>query len=284
MVDQLLMLARQATPGTTGGDASGLAAPDAAAGTPGADAAAAAGSKGPMDFLDLLHEPGPVLEDLSSMSFLWPTVMAILGLLCILNGYRWHRPIVALIAFLAGIGLGRQLAGGMDNPILLALSVGLLFAVVATPMLKITVALLAGVTGAFVGGNLYRGLAEVPNLPLAVDASDTWVGAIVGFVAVAMLSLLMFRFVIVLFTSIGGSGMLVFGLVALLMHVDDWREPVRNSLIAPTSGPDGQTTPNLMLPMITLLAAVGGYIVQHARLQSEGVPIFSNADEKAKKK
>ena len=244
--------------------------------------AAATTSGGTINFLDILHEPGPALEELSGMSFLWPTVMAVLGLLCILNGYRWHRPIVALIAFLGGIGIGRQLAEGMESPVLLAMSVGLLFAIVATPMLRVTVAVLAGATGAFIGGNVYRGLAELPGLGLSLTTADAWVGALVGFVAVAMLSLLLFRFVIVMFTSVGGAGMLVFGLVAMLMHVEDWREPVTRSLIAPVTRADGQIVANLMLPMITLLAAVGGYIVQHSRLQAEGVPIFSNKEEKKK--
>ncbi|MHC4809053.1 MAG: hypothetical protein ACYTEV_01645 [Planctomycetota bacterium] len=257
-----------------------LARQDVAANAPADGAPAATG--GSINYLDILHEPGPVLEELSAMSFLWPTVMAVLGLLCILNGYRWHRPIVALIAFLGGIGIGRQLADGMESPVLLALSVGLLFAIVATPMLRVTVAVLAGATGAFIGGNVYRGLAEVPGIGLSLSTTDAWVGALVGFVAVAMLSLLLFRFVIVMFTSVGGAGMLVFGLVAMLMHVEDWREPVTRSLIAPVTRPDGQVVANLMLPMITLLAAVGGYIVQHSRLQSEGVPIFSNREEKKK--
>jgi hypothetical protein len=273
----LLMLAQDAAGAGTG------AAPATADGAAAADGvASASGSLTPVDYLDLLHEPGPVLEELAAMSFLWPTVMAILGLLCILHGYRWHRPIVALIAFLAGIGIGRQLAGDMDRPILLALSVGMLFAVVATPMLKVTVALLAGTTGAFVGGNLFRALAETAVLPFTLDPADVWVGAIVGFVVIAMLSLLMFRFVIVLFTSVGGAGLLVFGAVALLMHVDDWRAPVRESLVSATVAEDGTTHANLLLPMITLLTAVGGYIVQHARLQAEGVPIFSDKPEKKK--
>lgn len=276
----LLMLAQDPAEAAETAETVGVVGPD---GTVTADAVtSASGSLRPVDYLDLLHEPGPVLEELAAMSFLWPTVMAILGLLCILHGYRWHRPIVALIAFLAGIGIGRQLAGGMERPILLALSVGMLFAVVATPMLKLTVAMLAGTTGAFVGGNVYRALAELDGVPLAVNASDVWVGAIVGFVLVAMLSLVMFRFVIVLFTSIGGAGMLVFGVVALLMHVDDWRAPVRDSLVSATTNADGQTHANLLLPMITLLTAVGGYIVQHARLQAEGVPIFSDKAEKKK--
>lgn len=257
-----------------------LARQDVAANAPADGAPAATG--GSINYLDILHEPGPVLEELSAMSFLWPTVMAVLGLLCILNGYRWHRPIVALIAFLGGIGIGRQLAEGMESPVLLALSVGLLFAIVATPMLRVTVAVLAGVTGAFIGGNIYRGLAEMPGIGLSLTATDAWVGALVGFVAVAMLSLLLFRFVIVMFTSVGGAGMLVFGLVAMLMHVEDWREPVTRSLITPVTRADGQVVANLMLPMITLLAAVGGYIIQHSRLQSEGVPIFSNPEEKKK--
>jgi len=263
MDDAPLLLAQAADPST--------APPPAPPGPgPGADAAgteAEAGTFSPLESLDLLHEPEPVLDYLLTLGFLWPTVMAILGLLCILNGYRWHRPIVAFIAFMVGIGLGRGLAADMGRPMLFGIAVGLLFAIVATPLLKVTVSLLAGATGAFVGANMFRSLEGTGPY---FQPGDEWTGAAVGFVALAMLSLLMFRFVIVLFTSIGGAGMLVFGGVALLMHVEEWQAPVRDSL---------DTTP-LLLPTITLLAAVGGYILQHSRLQAEGVPVFSEGDKK----
>ncbi len=269
-MDDAPLLLAQATepsaaeaPADPNGAGAGAGTADGATGT-----AESAESFNLLESLDLLHEPEPVLEYLLTLGFLWPAVMAILGLLCILNGYQWHRPIVAFIAFLVGIGLGREIASDMGRPMLFGIAVGLLFAVVATPLLKVTVSLLAGATGAFVGANMFRGLEGTGPY---FQPGDEWVGAAVGFVALAMLSLLLFRFVIVLFTSIGGAGLLVFGGVALLMHVEEWRQPVRDSL---------QTTP-LLLPTITLLAAVGGYILQHSRLQAEGVPVFS---EQATKK
>ena len=76
-----------------------------------------------------------------------------------------------------------------------------------------------------------------------------------GFIALAMASLLLFRLVVVLFTSVGGSAMAVFGLIALAMQVDSWEPSVRESL---------SRTP-LLIPLLVCLAAVGGFVLQEAR-------------------
>ncbi|MFK7961055.1 MAG: hypothetical protein AB8G96_11070 [Phycisphaerales bacterium] len=214
-----------------------------------------------VDRLDILHDPMPALDYLSNLGALWPAVLGVLGLLCILNGYRWHKPVVALLAFMVGIGLGNDLASGMGRPMVIGLAVGLLLAIVAAPLLRVSVALLAGCTGGFIGANTWTGLVGTLE---SVQAGEEWIGAVIGFVALAMLSFMMFRFCVVLFTSVGGAFMLVFGLVALLMLIPDWQPSITDSL----------TTTPLLMPILTLLAAVGGFIVQHSRLKDEGVKVF----------
>lgn len=214
---------------------------------------------------DLLHEPQSVLSYLIANGWLWPTVLTILGLLCILNGYRWHRPLVALLAFISGIGLGNTIAAEMGRPVLIGLAIGLLFAVIATPLLKLSVAMLAGATGAFIGANFYRSVEATQRLTEYFQTGQEWVGGAIGFVALAMLSLMLFRFCVVLFTSVGGAGMLIFGGVALLMLVPDWKPAIETSI---------SDTP-LLVPTLTLLAAVAGFVLQHARLREEGVKLFS---------
>lgn len=201
--------------------------------------------------MDILTRPAELLDLLSQMSFVTAAVIVVVGVLCVLNGYRWHKWLVMALAFMFGLGLGHLLSEHVGKSAIVAVALGLLCAIVATPMLKVAVALFGGLTGAFIGANAWTALNGSPP-----DAS--WVGAAMGFIVLAMASLIVFRLVIVLFTSIGGGAMIVFGLITLLLHVDAWQSAVRDSLVAN----------ELMIPLLVAVAAVAGFVVQQSRVSA----------------
>lgn len=271
-MDVHLMLAQAAAPETADpGTADAASTTTAAEGAEGAVEGATAATDAAADTLpsaemilerlDFLHQPMPALEHLASLSLLWPTMLAVLGLLCILNGYRWHKPVVALLGFIIGIGVGNDLAGDVGRPMVIGLAVGLLLAIIAAPLLRLSVALLAGCTGGFMGANIWTGLIGTVDV---VQPEQEWIGATIGFVILAMLSFMMFRFCVVLATSVGGAFMLVFGVIALLMQIEDLGTSVATTV-------DGT---RLLMPILTLLSAVGGFVVQYSRLKEEGVTVF----------
>ncbi|MHC4908770.1 MAG: hypothetical protein ACYTF9_03510 [Planctomycetota bacterium] len=198
--------------------------------------------------MDILHHPDELLDALARMPFIAASVLVILGLLCVFNGYRWHKWVVVILAFLAGVGLGNMLNDHFGRSNIVAVAIGGLCAIAATPMLKVTVAIFAGVTGAFIGANIWTAFN-------ASAAGLNWAGAAMGFILLALASLMMFRLVIVLFTSVGGAAMVVFGVITLLLHVENWEPAVRNSLV----------TNQLIVPVLVLLAAVGGFVLQEGR-------------------
>lgn len=201
--------------------------------------------------MDILTRPEELMELLSQMSFVTAAVIVVVGVLCVLNGYRWHKWLVMALAFMFGLGLGHLLSEHVGKSAIVAVALGLLCAIVATPMLKVAVALFGGLTGAFIGANAWTALNGSPP-----DA--TWVGAAMGFIVLAMASLIVFRLVIVLFTSIGGAAMIVFGLITLLLHVEPWQQAVRDSLVAN----------ELLIPLLVSVAAVAGFVVQQSRVSS----------------
>ena len=180
-------------------------------------------------------------------------VCVIVGVLCVLNGYRWHKWVVVILAFLGGLALGQLLSEQLGRSHVVAIAVGLLCAIVATPLLKVAVALFGGLTGAFIGGNAWTAVSAAP-------ADLHWAGAAMGFILLAMTSLVLFRLVIVLFTSVGGAAMGVFGGVTLLLHVPAWETSVRASL----------TSNQLLIPLLVTVAAVGGFVLQESRLREAG--------------
>lgn len=207
---------------------------------------------GVVDKLDILNDPAALLDMLSNLSFFHAAVAVVLGVLCILNGYRWHKWVMIVLAFFGGYLIGLLLSQQMGRSAIIAVSLGLLFAIIAGPMLKVVVAIFAGITGAFIGANVWGAIDTVP-------AEMSWAGAGMGFILLAMASLIVFRLVIVLSTSIGGAAMVVFGGITLLMHVPDWEEGVRAGLSNHT----------LMIPLLVLVAAVGGFVLQESRVRAE---------------
>ncbi len=195
--------------------------------------------------MDVLARPNELLDGLAQVPLIMAGVLVIVGLLCVLNGYRWHRWVVAILAFMGGLVLGSMLSGQMGKSAVIAVALGALCAIIATPLLKVAVAIFGGMTGAFIGANLWTAF-------YAEQADFHWAGAAMGFILMAMASFLLFRLVIVVFTSIGGAAMLIFGGITLLLHVEGWEPAIRETL----------SNHNLVIPMLLTVAAVGGFVLQ----------------------
>src|SRR5690606_10201428 len=88
--------------------------------------------------MDILNRPDELLEALSGMPLILASVIVVVGALCVLNGYRWHKWVIIALAFLAGLGLGHLLSTYVGKSVIVAISLGLLCAIVSTPMMKIT--------------------------------------------------------------------------------------------------------------------------------------------------
>jgi hypothetical protein len=93
-----------------------------------------------------------------------------------------------------------------------------------------------------------------------VESSELhWAGAAMGFIALALASLILFRLVIVLFTSVGGAVMATCGGITLLLQVDGWEANIRDAL----------ATNQLMIPTLVALGAVGGFVLQEGRSRGD---------------
>ena len=201
--------------------------------------------------LDILNHPEELLTALSNLHVVWASIFVVVGALCILNGYKWHKKVVIVCAFLGGLGLGHMLSKQMGNSRIVMGALGLLCAIVAAPLLRFAVAIFGALTGAFIGANVWTAFSDTPEAHLA--------GAAMGGIALGLATFIMFRLVVVIFTSIGGAALAVFGGITLLLHVPAWSESVQTSLIAN----------QLLLPLIVTVAAVTGFVFQHSRMRDD---------------
>ena len=199
--------------------------------------------------LDLLNHPEELLNALANLHVVWASVFVVLGILCVLNGYKWHKGVVIICAFIAGMGIGNLLSEQMGDSWIVVGVLGLLFAIIAAPMLRFAVAIFGGLTGAFIGANLWSAFTTTPESHLA--------GAAIGFIAMGLATFLIFRTVVVTFTSIGGAAMTVLGSITLMMHVPAWKESVQSNL----------TANQLLIPLLVSAAAIMGIVLQQAKIR-----------------
>ena len=163
---------------------------------------------------------GAYEEGIVPMNLIWEQVTALnvlealmfisFGVVCLFYGWRVFKVLVvisfALIGLVAGIIIGKVIGGG-HNPILGVLLSAVL-AIVSVPLMRWAVCLL----GAAAGGLLTASIWYAAALP----EQYIWAGALVGVVAGGMISFIVYRIAVMLFSSLGGSVLVVAGVLAML--------------------------------------------------------------------
>lgn len=203
---------------------------------------------------DALAQPETLVENLQALSVVWAVVFLVVGLLCMLNGYRFYKTSTVAIALMIGLFGGYWMGQQIQAPFVVAGCTGLLLAAVAFPLMKFAVAIFGGITGAFIGANLWAGIASALNkaadTEIPVDAY--WIGALVGLMLCGMLAFILFKLSIVLFTSVSGATIAVLGGLALLLSFEPWNESIKSGL----------TASQLVVPLLVFVPAVIGLILQ----------------------
>jgi hypothetical protein len=194
---------------------------------------------------DLLTRPSDLLPALDNLGIVWSAIFVLLGVMCVLNGYRWHKSVILVLALMCGAAIG-HVAGttlGITTAVT-AIAGACLFGVVAWPIMRYTVALFAGLAGAFCGANMWSAIGQEP--------SQHYIGAMIGLLLLGMLAFITFKIVIIAFTAIGGASLAVFGSLGLLLQLDAWRGGLESELV---DNP-------LVIPVIVGSAAIFGMVYQ----------------------
>ena len=227
---------------------------------------------------DALAQPQNVIEHLSALGAVWAVIFVIVGGLCLFNGYRFYRAATIGVALLLGMFAGYWFGAKIGAPYVVAACLGVLMATLAFPLMKYAVAVMGGLTGAFVGANLWAGLSHAVNT-IASEGSATpkflmpegayWLGAFLGLLVFGMLAFILFKLSVVWFTSVSGSTLAVLGVIALLLSFEPWRANVASSLSAN----------NLIIPLLVFVPAMIGLILQQAHSRGVAVGLGGGDDE-----
>ncbi|MBN1360052.1 MAG: hypothetical protein JW993_05645 [Sedimentisphaerales bacterium] len=147
---------------------------------------------------------------ISSLGLVEALTFISFGTVCLFYGWRIFKILVTICFGLLGLFLGvwanRHLING--DVIWLSLICVVFFAVLSVPFMRWGVTLL----GALSGGILTAGIWLAAGLP----EQYFWAGGMVGFIAGGMISFIVFKIAVMLFTSLGGSTLMVVGILAIL--------------------------------------------------------------------
>jgi len=180
-----------------------------------------------------------LLEALTFISF---------GAVCLVYGWRVFKMLVVisfgLLGLLLGITVSDKISGG-DSQILGGL-IGLgLLAALSVPLMRWAISIL----GAVAGGILTSGIWYACGL----TEKYIWAGALIGIVAGGMISFIIFKVAVILFSSLGGSGLMATGILALLYLYPQTTEKVEELIF----------TQKWFLPTMLIAPTLVGIILQN---------------------
>ncbi|MCH7556831.1 MAG: hypothetical protein IIB56_05170 [Planctomycetes bacterium] len=180
-----------------------------------------------------------LVEAITFMSF---------GVVCLFYGWRVFKILVVICFALLGmflglaitdkiVGLNSQLWGGL-------IGMGLL-AILSVPLMRWAVSALGAVAGGILSSGIWYacGLTE----------RYIWAGALIGMVAGGMISFIIFKVAVILFSSLGGSGLIVVGALALLYLYPQTSERVEEIIF----------TKKWFLPTVLMAPTLIGIVLQN---------------------
>jgi hypothetical protein len=206
---------------------------------------------------EIATEAPEAAEGLVPIDFIWEQIIALnlvealtficFGVVCLLYGWRIFKVLAtisfALFGLFAGVQINKLLVGG--NEIWLGIIFMAIFAFVSVPLIRWAVCIL----GALAGGILTGGIWFACNLP----EQYIWAGALIGLIAGGMISFIIFGIAVMLFSSLGGSTLMLMGILALLYTYPQTTEQVEELVL----------TKSWFLPAALLVPTAAGIFLQN---------------------
>lgn len=209
-----------------------------------------------------LPQQSRILEMLAGAEVFFPVALCVIGALLMTFGFKAYRWIVLLNFIALGYYFGGILGDRAQIGFVGAVIGAVLMGAAAMPLMKYAVAVCGGMVG-FVIGMVIWAYCEQP-LGMA------WAGGLVGLAVLGMLSFILFKTTVILFTCIEGAALFVFGTAALLIRFTPWSTQIDWSLAH---------RPVLMPLLVTCLAILGLFWQhqKHGLVGNDGAPAGGKA-------
>ena len=190
-----------------------------------------------------------IWEQIIALSWLQAVIAISFGMVYMLYGWRIFKVLVVICFGLVGMFVGIRIGQRFDSQIAGAIAGLLLSSAISIPLMRWAVSLLGALTGGILAAGLWYAF-ELPGKYMPA-------GAGIGLVAGGMISFIVFKIAVMLFTSFGGGALIVTGLVALLHQYESMQEPPAERI------KDLFMNQNWFLPVLLLIPTVIGIIIQN---------------------
>jgi hypothetical protein len=177
------------------------------------------------------------------------TILVIGGIVYLLFGYYMFKWLVMLNTALVGAFIGGKI-GEKGGSMAAGASVGAFLAAALTwPVMKYAVALMGGIFGMLLGASIWRAVGLEPHM--------CWAGGLTGLAFFGLLAFILFKASVMMYTSLQGSVMLIFGTLGLVYKYQSIAPQVTESM----------TVKPFLLPVAIVVPMVVGLIFQQSQLK-----------------
>jgi hypothetical protein len=179
-------------------------------------------------------------------------ILIIMGIVYLLFGFQIFKALVLLNAAVVGAAIGTTVPVQGEALVACAMIGAVAAAALTWPTMKYAVALMGGIFGAVLGASIWHTVGLDPHL--------VWAGALTGLIGFGLFSFVLFRGSVMLFMSLQGAFMLIFGLLGMIYKYQE---------IAPKVTAHLKVQP-FLLPAAIFIPAVVGWVFQHHNTTSNG--------------
>jgi hypothetical protein len=196
-----------------------------------------------------------IWEQISTLSWFHAVLAISFGIVYLLYGWRIFRALTVICFGLIGMFLGMKLGEIMGSQMWGGVFGLIVLAILSIPLMKYCICMLGAIAGGVLGGAVWHA-CELPQLFL-------FAGIAIGAVPGCMISFIVFKIAVMLFTSLGGSTIMMSGMLALvhlyqLDRLDPELKEVGNTMVKNLVFND-----QWFLPVALLAPTILGLILQN---------------------
>lgn len=197
-----------------------------------------------------------IWEQITTLSWFHAVLAISFGVVYLIYGWRIFKALTVICFGLIGMFVGMSLGRGFGSEMWGGFFGLLVLAILSVPLMKYCICMLGAIAGGILTGGIWYA-CELPQLYM-------WAGAAVGAVAGGMISFIVFKIAVMLFTSLGGSAIMMSGLIAL-MNIYQFNH------LSPEAKAEGVETMvkslvfnhQWFLPVVMLTPTIIGFILQN---------------------
>jgi hypothetical protein len=155
-----------------------------------------------------------IWQQATTLTWLQAILAVSFGVIPLMYGWRIYKVLTVIGLGLLGLHIGMWLGARFDKVLAGSIVGAAIFVILAIPLMRWAVSILGALAGAVIAAAIWHAF----SLP----EEFVWAGAITGLVAGGMISFIVFKLSVMLFTSLAGSSLIIIGVFSLIYRYETY--------------------------------------------------------------